>query len=379
MNSLAGLRVVHATSGHPADDDRIFYKEAKSLARAGADVTLLCSDITKPPATLDGVRYKTYPGGGSLRRRAITKRRLESALIHGKFDVVHCHEPDSLLCALRVKRKKRLRVIFDSHEMWGYTLAQRFPPAMWPVVSRGFQWLECRWLRKCDRAIGASWPISDYLAKTLGSDNVVTILNTPVVDVFCPPVAKSWDDPITFCHDGHLPFARGLKTMAKAVRKVCENYSIRFKIVGDVFGQERDWLESFIDRYGLQEIITRTGWLPYGKVGEALAPCHVGLIALAELPNNVVSSPNHLFNYMLYGMPFISPSFCEPQKKLIAEEQCGLLANSSDPTSYAAAMRWLLENKSETRAMSERAISASRNKYRWEHMEPLLVKLYENL
>lgn len=379
MNPLSGLRIVHATSGHPADDDRIFFKEARSLVRAGADVTLLCSDATKPPANLYGVRYQTYPGGGVLKRRLVTRHHLEAALGDGRYDVIHCHEPDGLLAALQVKRKTGVKVIFDSHEMWGATLAQRFPPWSWGMISRGYQWLESRWIAQCDYAIGASWPISDYMASILGAENVTTILNVPVTDVFATPVAKTWEDPITFCHDGHLRFDRGLKIMTEAIRQVSKHHPVRLKIVGDVFGEELDWLTAFIDKYSLIDIISRTGWLPYEQVGDAISPCHVGLIALAQLPNNVVSSPNKMFNYMLYGMPFISPSFCVPQQKLLAEERCGLLADSADPTSYADAMRWMIENKRETQAMAERALNASRTKYRWEHMEPLLVDLYARL
>lgn len=376
MNPLSGVRIVHATSGHPADDDRIFYKEARSLVRAGADVTLLCSDVTQSPPNLYGVRYQTYPGGGTMRRRLVTRRPLEEALAEGRYDFIHCHEPDGLLAALRVKRMTGVKVIFDSHEMWGATLAQRFPPWCWGMISRSYQLLEPRWIAQCDWAIGASWAISDYLASILGPERVTTILNVPVTDVFAPPVAKPWDDPITFCHDGHLGFDRGLKTMAEAIRQVSERHPVRFKIVGDVFGAERDWLIAFIEQHRLQDVITRTGWLPYEEVGAALAPCHIGLIALLQLPNNVVTSSNKVFNYMLYGMPFIGPSFRLAKQKLVAEEQCGLLADSADPTSYAVAMRLLIENKSETQAMAERALNASRSKYRWEHMEPLLVNLY---
>ncbi len=379
MSPLSGLRIVQATTSHPANDDRIFFKEARSLVRAGADLTLLCSDVTKPPADLHGMRYQTYPGGGTLRRRLITRRHLESALAEGQYDVIHCHEPDGLLAALNVKRKTGVKVIFDSHEMWGATLAQRFPPWSWNMVSTGYQWLEAGWIAKCDRVIGASWAISDYLASILGRERVATILNVPVTDVFAPPVGKSWEDPIIFCHDGHLGFDRGLKTMADAIRQVSATHPAQFKIVGDVFGEERNWLTAFIDEYHLQDVIARTGWLPYEQVGDALAPCHIGLIALQNLPNNVVTSSNKVFNYMLYGMPFIAPTFRLAKQKLVAEEHCGLLADSADPATYAAAMRWMIENKSETQAMAERALNASRTKYRWEHMEPILFDLYARI
>ena len=116
MNDLSGIRICLATSGHEADDDRIFFKEARSLVRAGAEVTLLCAQDKKLPAQADGVRFAQYPGGGGLKERLRTVGRLEAALAEQACDAIHCHEPDSLVAALRVKRRRGVKVVFDSHE-----------------------------------------------------------------------------------------------------------------------------------------------------------------------------------------------------------------------------------------------------------------------
>lgn len=379
MKSLNGMRVCHVTSNHPADDDRIFFKEARSLARAGADVTLLCSDVTRAPVDTFGIKYVTYQGGGSIRRRLITIGELEKALMCGEFDVIHCHEPDALVAALRVKAARSVKVIFDSHEMWGSTLAQRFPSWMWGGVEGAFCAVERRWLAKCDWGIGATWKITDYLAESLGNDRVTTILNVPDTSLFAPPVCKTWDGEITFCHDGHLNFDRGLVTMVEAFRLVAMNHKVRFKIVGDVFGREREWLDLMVERYGLQGKIVRTGWLPYKEVGAALAPCHIGLIALTRKPNNEYSLPNKLFNYLLYGMPFIGPEFCFDQRALVKKNKCGRLVDSSNVEAFAEAMAWFLENRSAAEEMSEAARQASVNKYTWGHMEVGLRDVYSGL
>jgi glycosyltransferase involved in cell wall biosynthesis len=131
--------------------------------------------------------------------------------------------------------------------------------------------------------------------------------------------------------------------------------------------------------YGLAEIIVRTGWLPYGDVGKALSPCHIGLIALQETPNNIVTSSNKVFNYMLYGIPFIGPQFRLAKRKLVEDIQCGVLADSHSPESYAEAICHMIQDRAGTLKMSQRALNASRTKYRWEHMEPILLELYERV
>ena len=208
---------------------------------------------------------------------------------------------------------------------------------------------------------------------------MANVLNVPVVDVFGEGPAREWGELTILCHDGHLTFNRGLKTMAEAVRMVSPKHRVVLKIIGDVFGDERIWLDRFIERHGLEQTIVRTGWLPYAEVGKALAPCHIGLIALQKTPNNVVTSSNKVFNYMLYGIPFIGPDFRLAKIKLVEEERCGVLADSRDPESYAAAITRMIEDQAGTMEMAIRALNASKTKYRWQHMEPVLLDLYRQV
>jgi glycosyltransferase involved in cell wall biosynthesis len=374
---LAGLRVAMATTGHKPLDDRIFFKEARSLAKAGAEVVLIHSDAFEPPDERDGVVFQPYSGGGSLRRRLRTATVLARVLSQGRFDVVHCHEPDGLWAALEARRRSPCRVIFDSHEMWGAVFAGRMPQRAWPTLEAAFGLVERRQVAQCDAAIGASWAITEHLTGILGAQNVVNILNVPVAEVFgATTEAKPSQPPLLVCHDGTLGFDRGLKTMAEALLLVSRDHPVRFRIVGDVFGAERTWLEHYSATHGLDTIIERTGWLPYHEVGAALAPCHVGLSALQYTPNNIVTSSNKVFNYLLYGMPFIGPTFRLSKQRMVRDDSCGLLADSSDPQSFAGALRSLIEDPGLYKQLAANAAEASRTKYRWEHMEPVLFDLY---
>lgn len=379
MKELKGARICLATSAHQPDDDRIFFKEARSLVRAGADVTILCSKGKKVPPETYGVNFLNYDGGGNLRQRVLSVGALQDALAMRRFDVIHCHEPDGLLAALRVKLWSGTKIIFDSHEMWSAVAAGRFPKPLWGPVMAAYQLEERKWIARCDAAIGASWAISEYLTRVLGQERVATILNVPVVGVFEESSKKEWSDTTILCHDGYLTFARGLKVMAEAVRRVSLNHRVIFKIIGDVFGQERIWLERFIKKHHLDNVIVSTGWLPYIEVGAALAPCHIGLIAFKETPNNIVTSSNKVFNYMFYGIPFVGPHFRLSKIKLVEEERCGVLADSHNAKSYANAIIRMIQNRDETVEMSQRALYASQTRYRWEHMEPILFDLYRRV
>ena len=62
-------RVCFLTSVHPAFDTRIFYKEAKTLAAAGYDVTLVAQHDTDE--VVDGIRIVALPKAKSRLRRMI--------------------------------------------------------------------------------------------------------------------------------------------------------------------------------------------------------------------------------------------------------------------------------------------------------------------
>ena len=379
MSNLAGIRVCMATSGHAPDDDRIFFKEARTLAKAGADVVVLCARNQPVPAATDGVRFARYDGGGGLKSRLFTIGRLAAALGEQSCDVIHCHEPDGLVAALRVKRRLGTKVIFDSHELWAGVAAVRFPRPWWPLVMAAYRHFERRWVAQCDAAIGASQAITDYLASILGAERVATLLNVPVAEIFGEGAARSWGEETVLCHDGSLTFVRGLKTMAEAARILSARHRIVFKIVGDVFGDEREWLEDFVARHHLEQVIVRTGWLPYAEVGRAIASGHIGLVAFLPNPNHRIAAPNKCFNYLLYGLPVVGPDFPQSHFAVLAREGCAVLADPASPEAFAAAVEGLITRRAETLRMSAVARELSATKYGWRHMEPVLLDLYQRV
>lgn len=373
--SISGVHVCMLTSAHPPDDDRIYFKESRTLAAAGARVTIVCPDGKTMAAPDEGIRISHFVKKGTLAARLLGVAALARRVAELRPDVIHCHEPDALLAALHAADGKT-PVIYDSHEMWGAVVAGRLPEGVWGVAEEVFKGFERRVIADCDGAVGASWAISEYLCETLEASRVETILNVPVAEVFGTAPPRRWGDVTRLCHDGHLSKDRGLRVMVEATRLVARRHRVVLKIVGDVFGAEREWLDEYLRIHRCEGLVERTGWLPYGEVGAALASCHIGLIALQRIPNNIVTSSNKVFNYMLYGIPFVAPEFRLAKQRLVREESCGVLADSASPDSYAQAICRLIEDRDGTEAMSRRAEAASRARYRWEHMEPRLLSLY---
>lgn len=374
------MKVCLLSSGHKPYDDRIFYKEARSLRKIHDDVTIISPYSSDIPDDRCGIAFLSIPANPlNLSGRSKTISDLYKVGLNLRADVYHCHEPESLIVALKLKKRLGCKVIFDSHEMYAASLAQKFPEMFQPAISSLYSMYEKIKVSKCDYALGASWAISDYLSGIIGSERTETILNCTPEDIFGEVPERKWSDETIICHEGNLPFERGLKTMVKAVEIVSKKYKIKFRIIGDVFGAEREWLETYIRHAGLNGIINRTGWLDYHDVGPALAHCHIGLVALQKLPNNIVTSANKEFNYMYFGIPFIAPDFRLSTIKLIADEKCGLSADSNSPESYAQAITYMIENRESAIQMGVNAKRAADRAYTWKHMEKKLLNVYSRL
>ncbi|MDA8173772.1 MAG: glycosyltransferase family 4 protein [Nitrospiraceae bacterium] len=374
------MRICLLTSTHKPNDPRIFFKEARSLSKRYRDVWIVSPYASHIPADNDGIRFlpiNTHPERWGKRLK--TMQELFEAASSLRADVYHCHEPESLITAVRLKKVLGCKVVFDSHEMYSATLAQRFPKVLQAPVMKVYQRFEKTKVKKCDFVIGATQSISRYLAQTAGPDRTETILNGAMPDILGPARSNHWGEETVICHNGSLEFARGLKCIIEAIRKVAAKHAVKFRIVGDVFGRDRQWLDSYIKKHGMEDIVQRTGWLEYLKIGPAISGCHIGLIAFDKLPNHVIAAPNKLFNYMHFGMPVVAPDHCTDISRLIEDEQCGLVVRGNSASSYADALNYLVENRNRALEMGLNARKASDTKYSWPIMEKKLFEIYRQL
>ena len=81
---------------------------------------------------------------------------------------------------------------------------------------------------------------------------------------------------------------------------------------------------------------------------------------------------------MATGLPVIASDF-PIWREIIDREQCGLLVNPGDIDEIERAMKWILDNPHEARAMGERGRKAVEQTYNWSSEASRLITLYERL
>ena len=412
-------KVCMLTTDHSALDDRIFYKEAKSLHNAGFDVTLIAplnqdgflTDMGRNPIAqgeilIDGIRIIGFRKGKyslfglpktwtlSQWLRLLEFGRLNfgqepfsdiiNKCIQIDADIYHCHEIWSLYAGIKVKQTlerkgKKPSLIYDAHEFWSASKSRTIRQRIWNNIIKQFEKKACSYI---DYILTVNQVIRGYFVCVNHVLKVEVIYNCSELSIFQEYNRKIIQDKITICHEGSLDFSRGLKEMLDVMKVLKDRYNgkFRFLIIGDVFGEEKRYFDEKIKEYQIGDVIETTGWLPYEKVGEAISDCSVGIIFLDPVifKHNTYTSPIKMFNYMRYGLPIVTVDLPEI-RRIVLESQCGIIVKERTVDALVKALSMLIEDAVLRQKLGENGRKAVYEKYNWEKMEERLLRIYDEL
>jgi len=423
-------KVCMITTNHSALDDRIFYKEARSLHNAGFDVTLIAplnkdgfltdmgnKPIAKEETLIDGIRIigfrkgkhslfglpKTWSLSQWLRLLAFGRLNLGqepfsdiiNKCIQIDADIYHCHEIWSLYAGIKVKQSlerkgKKPALIYDAHEFWSVHSAKTNRKGIWNNLVKHFEKKACLYV---DYVFTVNQIIRGYFVCVNNVLKVEVLYNCSELSIFKEYDQKINQDKITICHEGSLDFSRGLKEMLGVMKVLKDRYNgkFRFLIIGDVFGEEKRYFDEKIKEYQIGDVIETTGWLPYEKVGEVISDCSIGIITMnptmsenktfiypIKISNIHLSTPNKLFNYMRYGLPIVTVDLPEI-RRIILESQCGIVVKERTVDALVKALSMLIEDADLRQRLGENGRKAVYEKYNWEVMEKRLLRVYNEL
>ncbi|MBA7489485.1 hypothetical protein ES702_00019 [subsurface metagenome] len=412
-------KVCMLTSNHSALDDRIFYKECRSLQQAGYEVSLIAplnnegflvdmgsNRIGKGEITLDDIKIigfsrtnrgmaKISSGLELMKLVGVGKPKigpepladLVNKGINVNADIYHCHEIGSLYAGIQIKKSfkkqdKRTKLIYDVHEFHPAACSNARNPLLSGLLRKIIIHFEKEALKYVDYIIAANQITRGYLLTLNRFTQTEVLYNCPVLSLFQEYKGnENHKNKVTICHEGSLGFNRGLRQMIEVMRILKGHYGnkVELLIVGDVYGEERRYLDEKLEEYDLYDTIRCTGWLPYKEVGKAISQCSIGIIFMEYTENNMLAGPpNKLFNYMRYSLSVVSVDLPETNR-IISETQCGLTVSNRNIKNLVRVLSILIEDESKRRRMGMNAKKAVYNKYSWEQMEKKLLRVYEEL
>ena len=364
-------RVCILTSVHPPFDTRIFHKQAKTLVKAGYDVTLIAQHDKNE--VVDGVKIIALPKPRNRFWRMLGAWRVFKLAFKQKADVYHFHDPELLPMGLLLKLLTKGKVIYDVHEDYPKAILSKYwlSSIIRKPVSSIFNLVEKTISQRLDCVITAT----DDIAQRFKQDKTVAIKNYPLVATIEPKSKHDDSENPTVIYAGGLAEERGISEIVQAMEYLDSSKNIKLVLYGrfspDSYEKEVKKLKGF-------EKVEYRGWIEPEELWLKMSATTAGVVCLRPVERYIVGMPVKLFEYMAAGLPVVASNF-PLWKEIVEGNNCGLTVNPLDPREIADAVEYLLEHPEEAEAMGRNGRKAVMEKYNWENESKKLLDLYEEL
>ena len=353
--------------------------EAKSLLRKGHKITIIVWDrhkLYKPEEIINGIKIVRIHNNfavdalhSDIFRNPFWwgkayEKGIELYETDFKFDVVHCHDLDTLVAGVRLKKKLGIKLVYDAHEIFGYMIDRYLPE----FISNYSLRLEKKLLKKVDIVITACKPFKDYFA---------SISDTPIEIVMnCKNLLNKKYKPtnnkiFTVCYFGVFNSTRMFPDVIKILGEI---KNIRFLVAG----QNESLFEVVKGRCNKFRNIEFLGTLSLEKVISYTFKSDAVLCMIRPIDKNAkIALANKQFEAMVCGRPLIASEdtyIGEMTKKL----NCGIIDEFSKD-GVIRAVKKLRDNPKLCEELGRNGLKVAIDKYNWAKQEKILVKIYDRL
>ena len=137
---------------------------------------------------------------------------------------------------------------------------------------------------------------------------------------------------------------------AKTVGQVVPDFELL--VIGDSETEsEKGWLARYARAQGADCWVRFTGWRPYSEGLTLASSCTLGLSPFPRGPLSESASPTKVIEYLTLGLPVVCND--QPDQARVVRESGGGLCVGLTVDAFAAAIRQLLEEPEQARAMGE--------------------------
>jgi glycosyltransferase involved in cell wall biosynthesis len=368
------------SSVHIALDNRVFFREARSLARNGFDVTLIA--VHDRSEIRDGVQIIGLPQVPRWQRPRLWWRLFKLAR-QTQADLFLFHDPELLLLTPLLRWRTGRPTIYDVHEVYpDFIKVKDYLPAWlrYPIAWL-FRWLEPLLARLQSGLIFAD----DEIARAFDSIDrpKTTLFNFPDMSLVeagqTAGRAAAAAQPVVL-YLGGMERNRGTALMMAAFARVlAELPQAELWLVGHFMPSdlEQEVRQDAAER-GISEAITITGRVPFETIGDYLRQAAVGWVSWLPEPKNEKNIPTKLFEYMAYGLPVVSSDLAST-RPFVHDGVNGYRVPAADPAAHAEAILSLLRQPAQAHQMGQAGQALVVSDFNWTRMEERLLSLVQSL
>ncbi len=391
-DALKGKRVLIVVENLPLPFDRRVWLEARTLAAAGAVVSVICPSgkgYDVPYEQLEGVHIHRHPlieassKAGYLKEyisALIAETRLAWRIFFGAgFDVIHaCNPPDLIfLVALPFKLLGR-KFIFDHHDINPELYEAKFN-------KRGLFWrllvlMERLTFLAADVSIATNESYRRIAIQRgkMKPEKVFVVRSGPDVGhlkMTAPNPALKNGRSFLVGYVGVMGEQEGIDLLLEAVAHIVRGLGrqdIQVCLIGG--GPSLPALKALCATMGLEDYVTFTGRAPDDVMFEILSTADVCVNPDKVNPMNDLSTMNKIMEYMAFEKPIVQFEVVEGR---VSAQGASLYAAKNDPLDFAAKIVELLDDPERRAEMGRQGRERLLRDLSWQTQISSLIAAYQ--
>jgi glycosyltransferase involved in cell wall biosynthesis len=362
------MRSLMIVSNDVSRDARV-QRESRSLVRAGHEVEVIGWDrkgIESKKATLGGVKITRMRNTGLMRvapgdlfRNPLWWRMAYKEGLKHDFDLVHCHDLDTLQSGVKLKKKKGTPLVFDAHEIFTYMIEEDVSR----IVRNYAEKMEKSLLVDVDNIITVNDALREYYRERFDG-NVSIVMNCPeeILAEYEPPASEMF----TILYVGTLHKSRFVRELVDIVGSMDD---VQLKIAG-----EAGLYDAIEKKSKAYDNVCFLGTIPYKAVMPLTKESHAVFCMFdPEKRINQVGTPNKIFEAMAMGKPSIVTKGIL-SGDIVEKENCGLAVEYSED-SLREAIERLRDDSGLSEQLGRNGLKAAQTKYNWKVQEKELLQV----
>ena len=390
-------RILIVSENESVPSDRRVWAISTSLARAGAEVIVVCPQGDEGERAAgeyarhevrEGIQIHRFPlrfavGGPVGYFREYTSAfcrvwRMVARLSQERpFDVVHaCNPPDFMLFAAWPARRRGARLIFDHHDLTPELFTTRFGSRP-RLVRQALLTLERMAFAAADVVIATNESYAD-VAVTRGRkrrDDVFVVRNGPELRTFrptAPDASLKRGMPLLISFVGVMAPQDGVDHALRALALLRTRRDDWHAVIAGE-GPARPGLMRLADELGLSDVVDFPGWLDDLHIKRLLCTSDVCLAPEPPTPLNDRSTMVKIAEYMAMARPVVSYDLYESR---LAAADAGTYAAPGDVGSFAQQIDELLDDPDRRARMGQAGRARVEGALSWECSELVLLDAY---
>ncbi len=371
------MKVCVFTTVHRPFDVRVFHREARTLAAAGYQVTLLAhADFVEE--SRDDVKVKGIPRPRNRFFRLLSTFTFARKCLQERADVYHFHDLELLPLGLLLKWLTRKRVIYDCHENYPEAAYERawYPDWLKPLAAKLIGVVE-PFLARCLDCVICVVPDQQERFEARGCRTLL-VRNLPQLEIFESAFQQKLPKVDRLIYLGGLTLVRGARVLVDIMAELKKTHPhIKLLCLGP-FNEPHVEAEvkQYVQDRGLQEAIEYMPFVPHEQVPPYLVQSRIGLIPwqVNEQMLRMVF-PNKVFEYMACGLPIVA-SDLPSLRYILDRSQAGILVRPEDVHSHAQAIRELLDHPDKAKTLGDLGRRFVCEQLNWRLESEKLLRLY---